>query len=557
MSITWARLEPRVRPDSPDGNLARAVKAAIHDPLWMLCRQWQLGEFQGEDAGSPVAVQAQVATTPLTRFKPNDGPAADFDGSEPLDVLVEREPVPLLTLRDRAEAGGRFLRMLARRGAVPPALRARLVSKYPLDRPDAIDSRPVDPDAASFHALMAPRTPDGEKLAVGLRRGDLRDDRHVMAVKDEWLAWYGAYVEKVPGGCWIPEQLEYRFTVAGRLDGEEVVLSAPEYTGGGLDSYHLERIVPARTLGTPRDRTEHHTRTVVPTPAAFPGMPVDRFWQIEEGRVNLPAIDAGPIDLARMLLVEFATVYGNDWWIVPVDVACGSLTKITALTCTTTFGDEIHVAPAPREGWRMFEIAGPPGEEAARPLLALLPALADRQQSEPIEEVLLFRDELANLAWGVEHAAESARGRRRLISPRRPETARPADALPFPSLAYVLTGTVPDNWFPLVPVHARGSTHRVLLRRGRVERFAGDGTALPPPKAEGRFLDGDNPRVVFPDEEVPRAGRRLQRVANHARWTGGRIVTWHSRRVRAGRGEGSSGLQFDVARDPNTTRGER
>src|SRR5687768_338439 len=99
MSITWARLEPRVRPDSPDGNLSRAVKAAVHDPLWLLCRQWQLGEFQGEDAGSPVVVQADVATAPITRFKPHGGAATDYDGSEPLEALVEREPAPSLSLR--------------------------------------------------------------------------------------------------------------------------------------------------------------------------------------------------------------------------------------------------------------------------------------------------------------------------------------------------------------------------------------------------------------------------------------------------------------------------
>ena len=49
------RLEPRVRPDGSGGNLAQALEARVHDPLWALGRQWQLGELQGEDAGSPIA----------------------------------------------------------------------------------------------------------------------------------------------------------------------------------------------------------------------------------------------------------------------------------------------------------------------------------------------------------------------------------------------------------------------------------------------------------------------------------------------------------------------
>jgi hypothetical protein len=48
----WNRLEPR--PRSPE--VADTLAAKIRDPLWMLTRQWQFGEFQGEDAGSPAWV---------------------------------------------------------------------------------------------------------------------------------------------------------------------------------------------------------------------------------------------------------------------------------------------------------------------------------------------------------------------------------------------------------------------------------------------------------------------------------------------------------------------
>ena len=46
----WNRLEGRPRKDDFD----RALKAEIRDPLWMLTKQWQMGEFLGDDAGSPL-----------------------------------------------------------------------------------------------------------------------------------------------------------------------------------------------------------------------------------------------------------------------------------------------------------------------------------------------------------------------------------------------------------------------------------------------------------------------------------------------------------------------
>ena len=49
---------------------------------------------------------------------------------------------------------------------------------------------------------------------------------------------------------------------------------------------------------------------------------------------------------------------------------------------------------------------------------------------------------------------------------------------------------------------------------------------------------------------MPRAGLRVRRVPSIARWLDGTPYAWLSRRVGAGGGEGSSGLQFDVAVPP-------
>src|SRR5207253_5665311 len=74
------------------------------------------------------------------------------------------------------------------------------------------------------------------------------------------------------------------------------------------------------------------------------------------------ALPISPDDLARLLLVEFATVFGNDWSIVPVRVPFGSLTYVQALVVTDTFGEHVLVQPSDsaqtRGGpWRMFRLS--------------------------------------------------------------------------------------------------------------------------------------------------------------------------------------------------------
>jgi hypothetical protein len=50
------------------------------------------------------------------------------------------------------------------------------------------------------------------------------------------------------------------------------------------------------------------------------------------------------------------------------------------------------------------------------------------------------------------------------------------------------------------------------------------------------------------EEEVPRDGIELTRAFNYARDASGRGLLWIGRRKTTGRGEGASGLRFDVIR---------
>ena len=87
----WNRLEGRPRTTSFD----RALRAEVRDPLWLLTRQWQLGEFRGTDGGSPVTATYSVATSVPSRFRPGSGAAQSLPADRPLEAVAERRAPPL------------------------------------------------------------------------------------------------------------------------------------------------------------------------------------------------------------------------------------------------------------------------------------------------------------------------------------------------------------------------------------------------------------------------------------------------------------------------------
>src|SRR5215207_1114728 len=95
-SITsWMRLQPLSR----NAEMKSSLQARIYDPLWLLARQWQLGEFQGEDNGSPIMARWRADAARLSRYfsgaiKPDTiASASPYDPSMPLETLVEREAI--------------------------------------------------------------------------------------------------------------------------------------------------------------------------------------------------------------------------------------------------------------------------------------------------------------------------------------------------------------------------------------------------------------------------------------------------------------------------------
>ena len=176
-----------------------------------------------------------------------------------------------------------------------------------------------------------------------------------------------------------------------------------------------------------------------------------------------------------------------------------------------------------------------------------------------VEQVRFIRDEQANLVWAVEASTENGVGRPWAGHERAltvPENA-PPPAEPQGVLRYRLQTGAPLHWIPFPPVQVDAARRAVALERAAMQRFV-DG-ALTRVTPTGRVLSPtnlDDPHVYrVREEEVTRSGTRILRASRRSRWVDGSTHVWTARRRRAGMGEGSSGLRYDVAEQEGAARG--
>jgi hypothetical protein len=581
---TWNRLEARPRTQSFD----RALQAEVRDALWMLTKQWQLGEFRGSDAGSPVFAKLRIDTTQLTAYQPGNGPAEPLPTDIPLETTVERRTLAMtaagrpMALDVRLAMGREWLALVAGIGDH----RQAFIDAYPVRAPDPTDPADAaicaDPQVWELLAAVAGRTMDGQALLDHLDADPAHhayDDVAGIGSADHgpiddavtaFRSWYARLVAQPTRGAdaWNPQALDYRFRVAtSSTDGTEKVYTAGDYVQGRLDWYSLDVDAAAHGLGIPSAATPgHDTGTTIPLPVSFAGMPNTRWWTFEDRRTNYGQVGASTTDLAKLMFLEFALVYANDWFVVPWTLPAGVIATIRGIAVTTVFGERLWIESADAgleaaRRWRMFTVDVTAANGApADPGLVLLPSAAKTDQGPPTEDVMLVRDETANMVWGVETTVPLATGdagrgleQARLLHAflQAQVVAGPAPALAAAPIRYWVMSSVPENWIPFLPVHVDGSNREIQLQRAAMPRIL-DGAPDPPAKVQPRTvllrqgLDLCPAQTYFVhEEEVPRAGARLFQAFARTRWTDGSVHVWQRVRRQTGRGEGSSGLRFD------------
>ncbi|MEM7040366.1 MAG: hypothetical protein AAF570_25595, partial [Bacteroidota bacterium] len=261
---TYNRLENRTR----TSDFSKALRAEVRDPLWMLSRQWQMGEFKSENTGSPIKSRVHAALHPIQRFMGKAGGAVrEIPNHQPLEVFVERERVPMDLLM-RAEMGRHFLRILAKHipsDRTRDQIIARLLSlTTPVRLRLTLPEKNLDTQALFSNRrlrmaatlLAAGDTFDGGALFDFLQKpgqtfSHLFDQipanvpvAQVDEIGVEFMAWFRkvyAQPDSAEESSYLDSRGEYEFHLsAANADGQSTVLHAPQYHHGSLDWYAFD-----------------------------------------------------------------------------------------------------------------------------------------------------------------------------------------------------------------------------------------------------------------------------------------------------------------------------
>jgi len=541
----------------------KALSAEVHDALWFLTRQWQMGEFDAEDAGTPIKTKVLVEQQTMTQLVA-DGELA-LDATMPLEMQVEKESrVADVTLR--IELGRLFHQAL-----VENNLQAQLpdfLAKFKLQLLEtaAADShegrlvasvRSSRGDAQLFDTLKN-RVLDGFVVWEALRdpgnayqnwvNGTLAGGFIASGIKagQDFLAQAGFFYGD-PGQqgnpSWKPEKLGYQFDLQSDANtASATIMRAGDYRGDRLDWYDMD-IVQNKGKNVVTS-----AYTFIPTSVTFPGMPKPRWWEMEESAINFANVNVKTTDLPTLILMDFALIYGNDWMMVPLPMQLNRLCAVKGLLVKDVFGFYTYIPPVDTgsdvswKKWSLFSQSDGLGK-IDEPLFYLAPALLKPLEQEAMEKVSFLRDEASNMAWAFENVVPGAFGkglRGPEVADKKEETEPQPPGQDQPA-TYLLGTSVPFYQVPFVPVEVSfDTTHsQIRLQRARMPEGAAPAGVVLTEVASPYYIR---------EEEVPKAGTTVVRRWQRARWINGAVAQWIGREKQTGKGEGATRLGFDVLR---------
>jgi peptidoglycan hydrolase-like protein with peptidoglycan-binding domain len=506
--LHW-RLEPQ---HAPQGNLQRGFQAELGDPLWLLGRQWQMGEHEGENASTPIRVEVSTSDTPME-------PPLDRAGQDPriipAEAIVEGEEDEWWTLGRRIAIG---LRAVSE-GRVPPI--------------DEADPALLLRDLPQPYQGLSGKVYDGRALARNAAF-DLR-----------------SLVPSLPprSNHWLSDELAYRTS----FRCGNTVLRVDRHDGGDVDWWTVDA---ARPLTETAQKVDH---SALPNRFKYPGAPHPRFWQIEDRHVDIGGFPPDRSHFATLLLIDLIASHSDDWFTFPLLTRTGHVLSLHDVQVIDSFGDRwpapgARWEPQPPDEWAMFRVRGldppvPPGALQAIHTLALWPTAATPLAGPALEDVVLGVDEDANLLWAVEQRMHG-------MDTVQPPPDGSTTATTVARMVYRPTSDVPHHWHPyeIAAVDTDASVPgRRRFVQGRFAHLRTDGisTLRPAPRAE--LLAAPEGIHEIEPAAVPTTGLRLKQQFMLARGTDARPVLWLQRQRLPLLGPPSHALRFDVA-NPVTAR---
>jgi len=450
----WNRLE--ARPTKHD--FSNVLSAKTFDALWMLNRQWQFGEFKGEDTGSAVFSQIELKNTKFSRFAPGNKDIAAIDVEAyneqiPLEAKVEAERIDF-DLKTQLEISVYWKRLLQQKFSSNTVLLNSLLAAFKTAYTLTPPSFSTIEEAANYNihkrAKIIQKTSsrrwllDAEQLCLGFKN-QLQANQSIISLlgpvssisptesnllnqtAQAFVDWFDMlWIQPNGKATWAENRLEYQFANTVPNDSPtqaQHTLVANEYYQGKLDWYAYDLDTTASPLNSNSTLPDNHnqsvtfTRTMFPSPARFQGMPTPRWWEFEDGTINFGKISSNTNDISHILLAQFGLIYSNDWQVIPFKIPVGSLSEIKKLLVTDVFGQKTIVQSANKnipqtngvvdsnwDYWAMFNLSHNQDPNTTVPDGKLLfpPTINKVMQSKAVEEVVFARDEVTNLVWAIE-----------------------------------------------------------------------------------------------------------------------------------------------------------
>lgn len=589
------RIEGRTNND----NMTEALRMRPHDPLWMLSRQMQMGEFRGNDAGSAMSVKCTIIE--------------DDCQKDPLEPIVEQIN-PQIDIMARVESAVSFVDILRHSGIDREAVKnfiASAISKWPVDWAQNYHSLGHENTNCFEDTLNTRHTAyiqtykgkifDGFKLYQAIINNKCSASDIILSPDSDpvksFIKWFNKKYLPTQESSKSWQQRDLCYSLSSQAGNNK--LKGDTYNGGRLSWYSMDFDGESKTVNT-------RPRTVMslPTPAQFSAAPNRRLWEIEDRRVYM-GNSMQQQSSGNIAMMKYATMFSNDWMLFPLDTEIGKYIQINSLQVVDTFGDSITISGKDRAGkkdteglWQIFTNCNHSNPKVTQmDGLYYAPQLASTIEGKPIEEVKFLRDEMSNMVWGVEEIVSDGCGstidtklRAAKLSefvgdlyeqstPKSsPQTVMFTNGeSPIvknesdkPAFRYLLQSTVPFNWIPLVPQRLKGDVkyapfmlggREIILRRGKmpcyiwncengkseVDRIAVRplGTILRSgiENVNGKYAESP---LFFNEEAIQSTGIRVVKNYQRARWINGATYNWLGIYKRLAKTNSMSGLKFDV-----------
>lgn len=519
------RMEGRTSND----DMTEALRLRVHDPLWMLTRQWQLGEFRGNDCGTAMSVNCVVEEY--------------LRDNSPLEPMMEQIN-PKIDLMARIESAIYLIDMIRHSKKYDKdeikEFRKTAIQKWPVDWEET-DCQVLNHKATyeyeqklnesrdAYFQMYNGKIFDGYKLYDDIKNNPNKlMDNTIMDDKmiSDYIEWFEKKYFPVNSinEHWIQEDLCYKLSdKVGEHNFE-----GDRYKGGRLSWYSMDyKDSSNRTTNKKADFNEHDkdnntapktiTRQLMslPSMAHIAAAPNRRLWQIEDRKVFM-GNSIQKQSSGNVAMMKYVTMFSNDWMLFPLDTKIGRYIQLKSIDVIDTFGDKITINGNDRAGkkdklkkmeeqWQMFTntTVNKP-KETRLDGLYYAPILAATIEGKPIEEVKLLRDEMSNMVWGVEHLISNGCGSTIDMNLYASKLTEYVDGLykenqpkqtpqeimfskeqnpviknesQKATYKYTLQSSVPFNWIPFVPQRLKKTDNNdtflfggreMILRRGKM-----------------------------------------------------------------------------------------